>query len=246
MRAGCEPDACTAATRTTCAPPRRGTREEGSGFVFISYYGCVGARFDFQCDATAGGAGSSSTRRRRSEQRGVQPRRGLGPARRMNGRSRTCAEITGGGRATGLHVSIDLVKRRSIAANECALLLRAVRASAASSAASRCCSRQARSAFAWLRSRATLGLVSSQLSACNEPGASRTSRMRAVDATDTQHCRAKCICHQWAMHARDQSTRHRKPRASSTGAPAMWRLEISRKMRIYSEEGCAGIIAIWS
>ena len=58
------------------------------------------------------------------------------------------------------------------AANECATLLRAVRPSAASSAASCCSSRQARSAFAWLRSRATLGLVSSQLSACNEPGAS--------------------------------------------------------------------------
>ena len=90
------------------------------------------------------------------------------------------------------------------AANECATLLRAVRPSAASSAASCCSSRQARSAFAWLRSRATLGLVSSQLSACNEPGASRTSRMRAVDATDTQHCRSKCICHH-VDHARTRS-----------------------------------------
>ena len=193
-------DACRAAPRTTGAAPSRRTREGGSGLMLISCYGGVGAGFDVQCGCTAGRAGvvvdAPTTEQTARRSAAARPRTGAPHEQEVADLRRDHRRRPRDGAACKC--------RPREAANECATLLRAVRPSAVSSAASCCSSRPARSAFAWLRSRATLGLVSSQLSACNEPGASRTSRMRAVDATDTQHCRSKCICHH-VDHARTRS-----------------------------------------
>ena len=217
-------DACRAAPTTTGAAPSRGTREKGSGLVLISCYGGVGAGFDVQCGCHGGGGpGSSSTRRRRSKQRGVRPRRGLGPARRMNRRSRTCAEITGGGRATGLHVNVDLVKRRTNARRCCAPSdlppRRAPRPAAPR--AKRLCLR-----VVALASDVGLGELPAQC--LQRAGSEQQAGCVQLTPRTPNTAGQSAYATTWAMHARGQSTRHRKvPRASSTGAPA-------RRLR----EGC--------